>query len=151
MMNKTKRSSLPLAFIISLLPNEILSWITLVLQVGKSSLKADKRHRPKTKTESGDGGETSAHAVASKLTPSSLLYIPITKSSSCDPSLDCIAQLNGLATVNLQEAVAGPWLAALCKMPQAVWLQRSGKISGPPPCTTRPAPTCLRPVFRAFI
>jgi hypothetical protein len=136
-------TQIPQGFNISPLPNEILSWITLVLQVGESSLTADKKRQTKIRTESGDAGEASAHEAASKLTPSSLLYAPTSKNSSCDPSSDSIARLNGLATVNLQEAVARPWSEALCEMPQAVWLRRSGTITGPAPCTTRAAHTCV--------
>jgi hypothetical protein len=64
----------PQDFTISPLPSKILSWITLVLQVGESSLTAPRKRQTKTKTKSGDAGNISAHEVASKLTPSSLLY-----------------------------------------------------------------------------
>jgi hypothetical protein len=133
---------IPRDFAISPLPSEILSWITQVLRVGESSLMADKNRQMKTKTAFGDAGHTSAPVAAFELTPSSLLYSPTSKNSSCGPSSASIEQLHGLATVNLQEAVALPWSAALCAMPQAVWLRRSGTITGPAPCTTRASPTC---------
>jgi hypothetical protein len=105
---------------------------------------AAKKRQTKPRTASGGARSTSAHAVVSKLTPPSLLYAPASKKSSCNPSLASIAWLNGLAMVNLQEAVARLWLAALCALPQAVWLQRSRTITSPVPCTTRVAPTCVR-------
>jgi hypothetical protein len=125
-------TQIPPGFTISPLPSGILSWITLVLQVAESSLTAAKKRQTKAKTEFGDAGSTSARAVVSELTPSSLLYTPASKNSSCDPSSASIARLNGLGMVNLQEAVARPWLAALCGLPQAVWLRRSGTITGQP-------------------
>jgi hypothetical protein len=67
----------------------------------------------------------------------------MSKNSPCDPSSASIARLNGLTRVNLQEAVARPWSAVLCALPQAVWLQRSATITSKAPCTSNnqdPAP-----------
>jgi hypothetical protein len=40
------------------------------------------------------------------------------------------------------ETVLTQWLQALCGMPQAIWLRRSGNVTGSAPCTSRAATTC---------
>jgi hypothetical protein len=128
-------TQIPCTFTILPLPNKILSWTTPVLRVGELSLTADRSRRTITRTESEDAaGNTSAPMVVSKMTPSSLLYSPTSKSLSCGSSLALIERLNyGHEEVDLREAVARLWSEALYVMPQSVWLLRSKMITGPAP------------------
>ena len=67
-------SQVPKSFSISQLPNEILCWITQVLQIAASSLQAVKKVDTKTPTEFGGDGQAFARMSGTKPTPASLCY-----------------------------------------------------------------------------
>ena len=134
-------SQVPESFAISQLPNEILSWVTLVLQTMESSLIAAKKGGTKTQTGFGGDGQGSADGQATRLTPSSLCYPTTSENSWCDRSSSAIAMPSGKPMVTLMETVRGRWWRALSAKPQATWLRRFGAISGRAPCTSRAALT----------
>ena len=138
-------SQIPESFAISTLPNEVLSWITRVLQTAESCLIANKRRATKDMTEPGVVGSDSVMPWESPLTPSSLVYPVSSKNSLPDRfSASAVPQV-GKPTVNLMELVKSQWLRTLSAKPQATWLRRSGAISGRAPCTSRAHPTCGPP------
>jgi hypothetical protein len=53
--------------------------------------------------------------------------------------------------VDLLGVVARQWSQALCALPQAVWLRRSGTISNTAPFTSRAAPTCDLPCVPFYV
>ena len=134
-------SQVPENFKISPLPNEILCWITHVLQIAASSLEAARKDDTRTPTESGDGGSGLAGKRVTVLTPSSLCYPTTNASCSRSRSSSAIEPLAGPPEGTLQESVRSRWSQALCGKPQATWLRRFGAISGQAPCTSREATT----------
>ena len=144
-------SQVPENFRISQLPNEMLCWVTLVLQIAMSSLAVAKKDAMKEQTDSGDGGKASVATSGTETTPSSLCYPSSSVNFSSSPSSIAIGSHIGPPPGTLQESVRHRWYQALCAKPQANWLRRFGAISGKAPCTSREAPTsspssapCLR-------
>jgi hypothetical protein len=138
-------SQIPPNFDISPLPNEILCWVMQVLQTVESSLMQSKKQDIRPLTVSGAAGYTSATAAVSTITPSSLTFPQGTRNSSSAHSSSYIASPPGIPTVDLPAGVANRWSAALCGMPQAVWLRRFGTIMNQAPFTSRTAPSCTPP------
>jgi hypothetical protein len=136
-------TQIPQAFCISRLPNAILSWITLVLRIAELSVTPAARQPTKMKTGPGDGGSPSVNLVVSGTTPSSLLYPTKGRSSLSSLSSDYTELLRGMRLVDLKGSVAHQWSAALCAMPQAVWLRRFGTITNTAPFTSKGTPTCF--------
>jgi hypothetical protein len=106
-------TQIPLGFSISRLPKEILSWITLVLLIAKSSVTPTGRQQTRRKTGPGNAGSPSASPAAWGTTPSSLLYPTKGKSSSSSPSSAYIKLLCGMSQVDLGGSVSRQWSAAL--------------------------------------
>jgi hypothetical protein len=138
-------SQIPANFAISPLPPELLSWTSQVLQIAESSLIHATRAQMRQTTGSGVDGFPFANTQASLLTPTSLLYSTTKANSSSEPSWACTGMPPGTSTVDLPGVVARQWSQALCALPQAVWLRRSGTISNTAPFTSRKAPTCDLP------
>jgi hypothetical protein len=136
---------IPEAFMISPLPSEVLSWITLALRTIESSWTRNKRRDTKLGTETGDAGSRIAPSPESVLTPSSLIYPKTPRSSSFAPSSASIELLNGASQENWKADIQSHWSQALCEVPQAVWLRRFGTISNQVPFTSKEAKTCTRP------
>ena len=136
-------SQVPENFLISQLPEEILSWVTLVLQTATLSLEAAKKGATRERTASGDVGKVSVATPATPLTPSSLCYPSSSAKSSQKPSFIVTEPQIGPPPGTLQESVRSRWFQALSVKPQqATWLRRFGVISGRAPCTSREVPTC---------
>jgi hypothetical protein len=143
--HKFLHSQIPASFAISPLPPEILSWTSQVLQIAESSLIRATRAQTKPTTASGVDGFPFVNVPASLLTPTSLLYSTMSANSSSAPSWVCTGMPPGTSMVDLPGVVARQWSQALCAVPQAVWLRRSGTISNTAPFTSREAPTCDLP------
>jgi hypothetical protein len=135
-------SQIPEAFEILQLPNEILSWVTLVLQTAELSLIANKRGPTRTKIGPGAAGKDSAGHQGSTLTPSSLIYPQGSVTFTPSPLYSAIALRIGPSTETLKASVSETWQQALCGRPQATWLRRFGTISNQVPSTSRGQPTC---------
>lgn len=143
------RSSLPnqvpANFEIVPLPNEIISWVSRMLQTTESYLTAAKKGVTKVPTASGDGGSDSANPLGIARIPSSLSYPSLNKSFLSGHFCNDTKQQAGLRKGNLREIVRNHWEVALSCKPQATWVRRFGCISGTAPCTSRGAPTCVPP------
>jgi len=135
-------SQIPETFGIFQLPNEILSWVTHVLQIAELSLTGNKKGHTRIATASGAAGEDSAERRETTLTPSSLLYLQESEMFAPSPLYSATAQLNGASTGSLRESVSSTWRQALCGRPQATWLRRFGTISNRVPFTSRGQQTC---------
>jgi hypothetical protein len=94
-LHSTYPDQIPAHFTISQLPDDILSWVSRVLQTTTSWLIADKRAATKTMTESGVDCSDSASKQAALLTPSSLFSLQTTDNFSPDLSLLVTAPPNG--------------------------------------------------------
>ncbi len=135
-------SQVPESFVISQLPEEILSWTTRVLQAAELSLMGDKRGATRPTTGHGGGGRDTATTWGTETTPTSLCYPSLSKNSSSARSSTSIELPSGTPLADLPELVKNQWLQALCAKPQATWLRRFGGIWGKAPCTSRVLPTC---------
>jgi hypothetical protein len=137
---------IPEYFQISLLPSEILSWITLALRTAESSWIRKTSRDTKVGTESGGAaGDPAATPPASLTTTSSLSCPTKPSTSSFAPSSASVEQLNGVSQDDWKEDIRSHWSQALSKLPQAVWLRRFGTISNQAPFTSREAKTCIPP------
>jgi hypothetical protein len=138
----TLPSQVPASFVISYLPDDILSWTVQVLLVAEISLMEGRTGATKSSTGPGVGGPAIANTLATTVTPTSLCYPSTSKSSSSGPSSISIAWPSGTPMADLQELVRSQWSRVLCAKPQATWLWRFGGISGRALCTSRDLPTC---------
>jgi hypothetical protein len=136
-------SQIPQKFKISPLPNEILSWVSQVLQTAASSSTPNRKEATKTETESGEDGCTSAPPPAEEITPSSLLFPTNSGPSTSSPFSPATASPNGPNRGSFLDCVRAQWSQALCAKPQATWLRRFGSINTQAPCTSRDLPTCI--------
>ena len=123
-------SQVPEDFVISQLPEEILSWTTQVLQVAESYLTADKRAATSRTIEPGADGAGTATTSGTELTPTSLCYPTTSVTSSSGPSSTFTGTPTGTPGADLREIVASQWSLVLCAKPQATWLRRFGAILG---------------------
>jgi hypothetical protein len=130
---------IPKDFLISPLPDAILSFVTQALQTAESSWIRAKNLPTKPKTESGAAGSASAMKRDSTLSRSSLLYPSGNANSSYDPSSPSTAKLRGLSQDDFLASVRDPWWRQLCAKPQATWLRRSGVVSNKVPFTSKTA------------
>jgi hypothetical protein len=130
---------IPKNFVISPLPNEILSFVELVLRTTESSMSQSNRRRTRTKTGPGVGGWDSVPRPGS-WTPSSLEFPTQPKSSSSDPFLSRTKLPIGIDQGAYLEQIRRPWLERLSGLPQAIWLRRFGTVSNQAPFTSRTAP-----------
>ena len=136
-------AQVPASFAISQLPNEILCWVTLVLQTATSSMIAAKRDETRRKrTGPGEDGSGTSGSPAFKLTPSSLCYLASSESFVSKHSSNATETPSGKPTGTLQETVHNRWWLALSAKPQVSWLRRSGQISSQVPCMSNAVPTC---------
>jgi hypothetical protein len=136
---------IPEGFDISPLPNEISSFLIQALQMIESSWTPNKKNPMKSRTGSGADGSPSAPKPASSLTLSSSSYSTKKQSSSCNPFFPCTEWLTKVKQEHFLASVRGPWFQKLCKMPQAIWLRRSGVTSSKVPFTLEAGPSCSRP------
>jgi hypothetical protein len=136
---------IPKDFVISPLPSEISSFVIRALRTIESSLIQNKKSPTRPKTASGVDGSPSATERDSRLTPSSLSYSTEKTSSSPDLFSPSIVWLNGVKQAPFLASVRAQWFQALCAMPQAVWLRRSGVTSCKVPFTSKEAPSYSPP------
>mgnify|MGYP002809672279 CR=1 FL=1 len=134
---------IPQHFEISPLPSEILSFATLALQTAELSWIRVKKSPTNPGTASGAAGSASALRPGS-ITPSSVTYQNPSKSSSFELSSASTESLTGISQAGFVASVRDPWWQALCALPQATWLRRSGTISNGAPFTSRTAPSSSR-------
>jgi hypothetical protein len=142
-------SQIPQGFKIAPLPNELLSWVSQILQTAALSLTPNKKEAMKTATESGDAGNTFAPKQVEEVTPSSLLFQTTSVTSTSDPFSPATVPADGPSKESFLECVRNQWSQALCAKPQATWLRRFGQICTQAPCTSRERPTCV-PVPKAY-
>jgi hypothetical protein len=135
---------IPQRFDISPLPSEILSFAILALRTAESSWIRVKKSHTSPATGSGAAGPVSAPKPES-LTPSSVTYRNMSKSSSFELSSASTASLTGISQAAFVASVRDPWWRVLSALPQAIWLRRSGTISNGAPFTSRTAPSCSHP------
>ena len=128
---------IPENFEISQLPADIASFVTDAMQIAESSWMRYKNRQTKTSTESGDGGSTSAKQKSEFSTHASMTFPQTKPSSYFVPSSHAIAELNSNQTEHFVDGVTAPWLQRLSVVPQALWLRRSGTVSGGRPFTSR--------------
>jgi hypothetical protein len=136
---------IPEDFNISPLPSEISSFLIQALQMIESSLIQNRKNPTKTGTESGVDGSHSAPKPDSPLTLSSLSYSTERMSSSSEPFSPSTELLTGARQAPFLASVRAPWFQALCAMPQAIWLRRSGVTSCKVPFTSKGAPSYCPP------
>jgi hypothetical protein len=142
--NSPFATQVPPNFAIHQLPDEMLCWVSRVLQTAASSLTAARKGETKHMTGSGDGGWDSASTQDMQVTPSSLCYQSSSATWSPSPSYSAIGLPDGPQPGALQESVRSRWESALSAKPQATWLRRFGAISGSAPCTSKAEQTCVR-------
>jgi hypothetical protein len=136
-------SQIPQGFKISQLPNELLSWVSHILQTAALSLTPSKKEATKIATESGDAGNTFAQKQVEEVTPSSLLFQTTSAISTSDPFSPATVPAAGPSRESFLACVRNQWSQALCAKPQATWLRRFGQICTQAPCTSRELPTCI--------
>jgi hypothetical protein len=130
---------IPQRFKISPLPEEILSFVELVLRTTESSMTRSSRKRTKTVTVPGAAGSDLANTSAS-WTRSCLIFPSKSESYSSVPSSAPIKSPPGTSQDAFLAQVRKPWLERLSELPQAIWLRRFGTVSNSAPCTSRTAP-----------
>ena len=133
---------IPANFVICQLPDDVISWLSVVLQMAASSLWAAKKAATKTATGHGGAGSASNPQSDFKVTPSSLVYPSTNKAFSPKPFSKPCEPSSGPPPVSLTDCVRTQWLQTLCGRPQASWVRRFGAISNRAPSTTRMRPTC---------
>jgi hypothetical protein len=131
---------IPQHFEISPLPSEILSFFILALRTAELSWIRVKRNPTSPGTASGAVGSVSAPKPAS-ITPTSVTYQSPNKNSSFELSSASTESLTGISQADFVANVRDPWWQALCALPQATWLRRSGTISNAAPFTSRTEPS----------
>ena len=135
-------SQVPENFAISQLPDDVLSWVTQVLQVAESSLTADRKGVTRSTTGLGDDGKGTVDTSATTMTSASLCYPSTSKRSSSELFSTSTELQPGTPMADLPALVRSQWSRVLCAKPQATWLRRFGGISGKAPFTSRALPTC---------
>ena len=143
-LNSPISNQVPSNFRIEQLPEEMLSWISHVLQIAASSLTVARRDGTKHMTEFGGGGLDTAPTLDTLVTPSSLCYPRASETWSPSPSFNATEPANGPSTGALQESVRRLWELALYEKPLATWHRRFVTITGKAPCTSKMEPTCVR-------
>ena len=110
----------PEDFVISQLPNEVLSFVLRALQIAAWSLGVMENPGTRTPTESGVDGSVSVEQVGQEMTLFSLSY-PITNKANCSPKPSCssIGPQIGRPREKFPEIVNAQWSQALCAKPQA--------------------------------
>jgi len=133
---------IPSNFELCRLPDDVISWLSVALQMAASSLLDAKRVATKTEIGPGVDGLDSNRLSASQVTPTSLVYPSTNKAFSPKPSSKPYVPSSGLPPVRLTECVRDQWWQTLCGRPQASWVRRFGAISNKAPSTTRTRKTC---------
>ena len=135
---------IPTRFAISQLPDEILSFVVLVLRTMESSMTPSAKQHSNEKTGHGAAGSDSA-TLRGSINPSSIVYPNRNKNYSFDPSSPATAQQIGPGQESFVESIRNPYRRRLSEMPQATWLRRFGCNSGKVPFTTSGAPNYSPP------
>ena len=133
---------IPSNFEISHLPDEINSWLSEVLQMAELSILAARKVAMRTATVPGGGGSDSKPPSGTKVTPTSLRYPSVSRTSWPNPSSKPYVHSSGPPPESLMECVRAQWWRTLCAKPQATWVRRFGAISNKAPSTSRTRRTC---------
>ena len=116
-------SQLPLHFRIVPLPNEIVSWLTSLLQKLPVKEQLQERHT-RTKLGRGDDGASGATQLESPRTSASTDARSPNESSSWEPSpWLCVEDV-------FQDRLMTPWLKAQSEVPFHMWHRPSGTTTG---------------------
>ena len=135
---------IPEHFVISQLPDEILSFVVLVLRTMESSMIPSAKQHSSAKTEPGVVGSDSATPPES-ISHSSIVFPSRRKSYSFDPFSHVTEPPIGPAQETFVASIRNPYRLRLSEMPQATWLRRFGCVSGKVPFTSRGAPSYSPP------
>ena len=130
---------IPRGFEISQLPDEIGCFVTQAMQTAESSWIRSRKVPTKRSTESGAGGRNFARTKWELSTHSSMMHPQQMSDCSFVPSSNDIAELTSIQTGPFVESVRRPWSHRQLKVPQAVYLRRSGTISSGVPFTSKEA------------
>jgi hypothetical protein len=133
---------IPANFAICPLPVDVISWLSVVLQMAASSLWDARKAATKMGTAPGDDGSDSNRQSDSPVTPSSLAYPSTNKAFSPKLFSKPCAPSSGPPPARLTDCVRNQWSQTLCGKPQASWVRRFGAISNRAPSTTRMRRTC---------
>lgn len=135
---------IPEPFAISQLPDEILSFVVLVLRTMESSMTPSAKQPSSAKTGHGVVGSVSATPRES-ISRSSIVFPSRNKNYSSVRSSPVIGQQIGPTQETFVESIRSPYKRRLYEMPQATWLRRFGCNSGKVPFTSREAPSYSPP------
>jgi len=129
---------IPDGFRIHQLPDEIESFALSVLQTAARSWTQKEKLRTKSKTGTGGDGRPSSTIGDWEMTSSSIRY-PQQASDCCwrEVSSCNIERATSTERASLLHSVRSQWYHRLFAMPLAMWLRRSGNVTGPAPSTSR--------------
>jgi hypothetical protein len=135
---------IPEPFAISQLPDEIVSFVVLVLRTMESSMTPSAKQLSRAKTGLGVVGSASATPPES-INHSSIVFPSRNKNYSFVPSSPVTGQQTGPTQETFVESIRSPYKRRLYEMSQATWLRRFGCNSGKVPFTSREAPSYSPP------
>ena len=135
---------IPRGFVISPLPEDVLSFVGLVLRTAESSWIRHSQNRTTTRPGSGTAGPGSAMPPTS-WTLSSLVFPRESASSSSARSWKPTSPPSGPDQATFLGQIQRPWRQRLSEQPQAIWLRRFGCVSNAAPFTSRTAPSACNP------
>jgi hypothetical protein len=128
----------PVGFEIRPLPDEVESFVTLILQTLVRSWTEKAKPPTKEGTCTGDDGKSSSKAGGSNQILSSTRY-PRTANGFCSHEVSsCVTGCSSSTDkAELLKSVRSQWYRRLFEMPLAAWHRRSGNVDGPAPSTSR--------------
>jgi hypothetical protein len=135
---------IPRPFTISQLPDEILSFVVLVLRTMESSMTPSAKQHSNARTGHGAVGSGSATPPES-ISHSSIVFPSRSKNYSFVPSSPVTGQQIGPTQETFVDSIRSPYKRRLSEMPQATWLRRFGCNSGKAPFTSREASSYFHP------
>ena len=134
----------PQGFAICPLPDDVLSFVGLVLRTAESSWTRRSPSQTTTKPESGTDGQGFA-TPPTPWTLSSLVFQNESVSSSSGRSWKLTSPPSGPDQATFLDQIRRPWRQRLSEQPQATWLRRFGCVSNAAPFTSRTAPSACNP------
>ena len=125
-------------FAISPLPPKVLSFACQALQIVEASWTPSKRSLGRKGSDAGEGGSGSSR-TSTCVTLTSIQFRR--KGSASSPSVSSCATVteNSTKRVDMLGSVRSQWWSRLSEVPLAMWLRRSGQLTGRVPSTTREA------------
>jgi hypothetical protein len=129
---------IPNGFVILQLPAEIELFALSVMQTIAKSWSLKEKQRTKNEIGAGVVGKHSSGNGGLGMTPSSIRYPQTVKNYSWQEGLSCITEPStSMDRARLLTSVRSQWYRRLYAMPLAMWLRRSGNVTGPAPSTSR--------------